>query len=245
MTSDELLYGLRERFRAIGNKAKELNEQMVLRFAKDELEYALEALEFQVQVQALVESYDVANQEFHALATDVTLENVSVGKLVGSPKDILDLKNAATRLEVNCDSAAGYLDRAIMPLATAIIATLESRRREIAPIEEFDALLFAHLSKAIDEQEMGHYFAAAVIAGKTVAYVYDKLEGKDDEEKTENLVRLKLLDPKHKESFLKGSRKTRNRYSRELGAVPDAQEALAAVSDAVDMAIKYLESRQS
>jgi small nuclear ribonucleoprotein (snRNP)-like protein len=243
--SDALLLGLRERFRAIGNKAKELNEQMVLRFAKDELEYALAALEFQVQVQALVESYAVAGEEFHQLAKDVTLANVSVLKLVGSPKDILNLKNAVTKLAVNCDSAAGFLDRAIMPVPKAVIMTLESRRQQIAPIEEFDAHLFTHLSKAIEELETGHYLAAAMIAGKTVAYVNDKLDGKTEEEKVENLIRLKLLDPMLKESFLKAYRKTGDFYSHALGAVPEPQEALGAVSAAVDVATKYLKSKWS
>jgi hypothetical protein len=244
MHSDAMIFGLREKFLAIGNKAKELNDQMSLTFAKDELEYTLVALEFQVQVQALVESYVAAREELQAIANDVTLENIVVVKLVGSPRDILGLKNVVTKLAVNCDSAAGYLDRAVMHVPKAVIETLESRRQQIAPIEEFDANLFKYLSKAIDEHETGHYLAAAVIAGKTAAYVNDKLQGGTEEEKAENLVGMKLLDPKLKEKFLKASRRTRGFYSHELGAVPEPQEALNAVSDAVDMAVKYLQSKQ-
>jgi len=242
MPSDELL-GLRERFKAIGNKAKELNDQMVLRFAKDELEYTLEALEFQVQVQALVDSYAVARDEFHRLAKGVTLAKVSIVKLVGSPKDILDLKNTVTKLALNCDSAAGYLDGATMPAPRAVLLNLESRRQEIAPIEEFDAHLFTHLTKAIDEHELGHYLAATLIAEKTVAYVIGKLDGGTEKEKAENLIRMDLLSPKLKAHFLDASRRTRDLRSRELGAFPEPLESLAAVSDAVEIAIKYLNSR--
>jgi len=238
-----LLFGLRERFRAMEKDAKELNEQIALRFAKDELEITLTAAELQVQVEALVESYAAAREEFQTQAKGVPLENVLHVKLVGNPKDILSLKNTVTKLAVNCDSAAGYLDGAITPVPKAVIDTLESRRQQIVPIEEFDAHLFKHLSNAIDEHETSHYLAAAMIAGKTATYVHDKLDGKTEEEKAENLIRLKLLDPKLKDDFLIAGRKTRGFYSHELRAVPEPQEAFDAVSDAVDIAIKYLKSK--
>jgi hypothetical protein len=134
------------------------------------------------------------------------------------------------------------LDRRISPIPSSVVDSLESQRGQILFIVDIDSDLHKHLIKAIDEYELGHYLAAALIAGKSVAYVISKLEGQTDEEKVENLVRKKLLDPKLRENFLKGSRKARNLYTHDLGAVPEPQEVLSALSDAIDIGMKFCKS---
>jgi hypothetical protein len=242
MVSDAAVHGLKERFRSIALAAKEVNQRTLLQSIRQEGDLNRLVGELDIQVPGLVESYLSAREEFHSGIKDMKLENVEVGTLHWGASDLVQLKKAVVKLIINCESAVGYLERVGSPIPKEVIDRLEAQRGQIVPVEVFDINLFKHLSKAIDEHESGHYLAAAMVAGKAATYINGRLDGTSEEEKVENLIRKGLVDPKLKESFLRASRKTRNFYSHDLSAVPEPQEALSAVSDAVDLAIKYWKS---
>ena len=197
------------------------------------------------RLPALVESYQTSRDAFQSITRETALEEVLGPEIKEGKAYVWPMKQTIMKLIVNCDSAVGYLKGLVTSVPKEVIDTLESQRKRITPIEGFDAPLFKHLSKAIDEHELGHYLAAAMIAGKSANYVNEQLNGGTEEEKVEYLVQKKLLDPNLRENFLKASRKTRNFYSHDLNAVPEPEEALNAVSDAVDMAMKYMKSKSS
>ena len=241
MDSAPRIGGLRARFTWIRTRSKELQHLSEMNASPNAIQKNV--LELTVEIPTLVSSYAYAKQLLGNRGEALSLEDIEEPKgLKYDVTDILQHKRILLLLLINCDAAIAYLEKIEIQVPEDVVDRLEAERRQIAPIELQDISLYKHLSKAIDEHERGHFLAAALIAGKASSHVLNKIPGETEEEKATFLIERGALDSKLKEGFLKASRKARNFYSHDLLAIPEANDALSAVSDAVDLALKYSKS---
>lgn len=242
MDSSPVVGALKGRFTSIRARSKELQKLSEMNVSPSAMQKNV--LELTAEIPTLISSYAHAKQLLSDQGTAISLESIEPLKgLKYEVTDILKLKEALLMLLINCDAAIAYLERIEVRVPADVIDKLEAERQQIAQLEEQDIDLFKHLSKAIDEHEEGHFLAAALIAGKVANNVLNRIPGATEDEKAKFLVESKVLDPRVKDGFLKASRKARNFYSHDLLGNPEANEALGAVSDAVDLTLRYLKTR--
>ena len=129
---------------------------------------------------------------------------------------------------------------------------LVSLREQVEGLSNFNLNLYKHLVKAIDEYENGHYLASALISGKVVQYIYDKLCSMFNAlEKTESgrrckiesvasqIVKLLGIERKYLKELVETSKLARNYFTHDINAIPEPHEALRLLSGACDLALKY------
>jgi hypothetical protein len=115
---------------------------------------------------------------------------------------------------------------------------MDSLRDQTAPLETHDPNLFKHLTLAVDEYESAHFLASALLAGKSGVYVLNHLQGNDDEEKVDYLVKSALVKEQLKDKMLRAARKARNYFSHDMSAFAGPSDALDSISGAVDFSLK-------
>jgi hypothetical protein len=193
---------------------------------------SLDGYDLSVETKAVLDSYEMGRQMFANLPTDIVLAYLNQ-TLSGKSYSIGLLRQVA----VECGAAIGYLQTLSSPISSADKDRLESLRQEISLIESFDSHLFTHVSEAITEYEDAHYLASALLASKSIAYVWEQLPGKTSEEKVSRLLQAKLIKQNLKEQFLRAEKKARNYFTHDISAIPQPQEALAMVADACNLAV--------
>ena len=119
-------------------------------------------------------------------------------------------------------------------------------------LSDFNLNLYKHLVKAIEEYENGHYLASALISGKVVQYIYDKLcsmfnalekDEKGKRCKTESVasqvVKLLGIERRNLKELVETSKLARNYFTHDINAIPEPHEAPRLLSGACDLALKY------
>jgi hypothetical protein len=189
------------------------------------------------RVKSLVSSYDNARVQFLNIAPQAKITPDYIGCQVGLkvPEyvDILD------RLKINCATAVAFLQALASRIPPIERDKLNSMRDQMTPLENYNPHLFKHLMLAVDEYENGHFPASALLAGKSVVYVLNCLQGATDEEKVDYLVKSGLLEEKLKDKSLKAARKARNYFSHDISAFAEPSDALNSISEAVDLSLKW------
>ncbi|MCJ7506441.1 hypothetical protein MUP05_08255 [Candidatus Bathyarchaeota archaeon] len=247
MTTDADIQALAAKFGSIEDRAARLTESI----SSD----PFGVRDRTPRLRTLVETYQGAFQNFQNISrgASVTLDYLEISSLPsarasdGSPKfsDRFEYLALLDKLAINCETALGYLRALASPIPLEDKDRLDSLRQQIGPLEQFNENLFKHITTAIEEYEKGHYLASALSAGKAVVYVLEQLPGKTDEDKANELVKLRLLDEKMKPNFLKGARRARIYFTHDISAIPLPQDALSLVSDACDLSLKLVRVRQS
>lgn len=94
--------------------------------------------------------------------------------------------------------------------------------------------IFSNLIEAKNTLEKSSFLGSSLISGKIIRASFDKIEGKDINEKIESLKKLGLVREKDgEESLLKANHYGRNLASHDLEVMPTASEALSFLSEAV------------
>ena len=129
---------------------------------------------------------------------------------------------------------------------------LFSLKEQIEGLRDFNLNLYKHLVKAIEEYENGHYLASALISGKVVQYVYDKLcsmfNALEKEEKgrrckiesvASQVVKLLGIERRYWKELVETSKLARNYFTHDINAIPEPYEALHLLTGACDLTLKY------
>jgi len=194
------------------------------------------------RIEALIDSYWSAFNTFQIVIREAKVKPDHVSSL--TPKDgAMAHFVALDKIRINCDTALAYLEQLVSRIPSKEKDELNSLKGQLAPLEVFDAKLFAHLNSAIEEYEEAHYLASALLAGKAIVYVLEQLPGETDEDKASALVKSSLLDEKIKPNFLKGARRARVHFTHDISAIPLPQDALGLVSDACDLSLKLMKAK--
>jgi len=112
---------------------------------------------------------------------------------------------------------------------------LRSLKEESQKVEDIE--LQKNLLKAIEEYEQTHYLASALIASRVIIHILEKIPGKKDEEKLDNLFQQGLIPEKKdfKSSILRACRLARNAFSHRISIFPDPDEALSILANSVTL----------
>lgn len=193
------------------------------------------------RLRTLVQSYQVAISQFATVAPDAKV----APDYIDIPSDLPSsgYVEIADRLRICCDMALAFLQSLASRIPANERKQLDLLRRQIAPVETSDRDLFKHVCSAMDEYENAHFLAAALLAGKCIVYALDKVPGKNDNERTEHLVKAGLLNEDLKKRFLRGARDARNYFSHKISASAEPSDALNVISDAVSISSKLATTR--
>lgn len=151
---------------------------------------------------------------------------------------------------ISSDTAIGCLSGLISShLSDEERDKLSKLRSELEEMADFNVNLYKHFMEAINAYEHEMFLAAALVAGKIICYVCDKLPGRNDEDKVSNLVRLGLISSKLKTVFIKAAKKARNYFTHGINAIADRSDALSLIAEACTFAkilkeIEMLEKSQ-
>ena len=146
---------------------------------------------------------------------------------------------------INSDAAIGCLNNLMSPrLSDEERDKLSKLRKEVRDVMDFNVNLYKHIVAAIEAYEHEMFLAAALIAGKVICYVCDKLPGGNDKERASNLVKLGLIDRKLRDTFIDAARKARNYFTHDINAIADRSDALLLIAEACKFAKILKELKQ-
>jgi len=224
MSAEAQINSLIMKFREMRERANTILEKAVLPQIR-------RYMQVNVQTKALIESYETARSMFAVVS-----KGQSVPTFLQYDQSVSDV-GQLQKLSIECAAAMGFLETLRSPIPTADKDRLDSLRKEIASLEAFNENLFKHVNSAISEYEQAHYLASALLAGKSVVYIWEQFPGQGTESKASNLVQSGLLKGDLKGQFLKGEKKARDYFTHDISAIPQPQEALALVTDACNLSI--------
>ncbi len=193
------------------------------------------------------DSYDFKEDFIGSITKIVTdsriLSQPSKGEVIAKLKSIAAASSAlAEALEIFTKSNTSSED----------YDRLVSLREQVERLSDFNLNLYKHLVKAIEEYENGHYLASALISGKVVQYIYDKLrsmfntleEGESSkrskiESVASQIVKLLGIKERYSKELIETTKLARNYFTHDINAIPEPHEALRLLSGACDLALKY------
>jgi len=193
---------------------------------------------------ALITQYNLLNNEGLIKVKLVDKdENISSSSL----EEVAVHLNSILREIQDVDS---YLNNYLMPnLSESEKNKIESLNDELEEFEKFDIeeIIIKNLKESLQEAESKHHLACSIISARIISYILEKFDGKLDEEKLSNLVKLNVIknDEKSKETskfFLDAAKSSRNAVSHKIDYFPSGSDALSVLSYAFRMThlfIKY------
>jgi hypothetical protein len=188
------------------------------------------------RLKALISRHDDARIQFFAIAPNAKVHPDYIPFQAGLKPS--EYEEAADRLKISCATALAFLRTLASRISPAEKDKMDSLRNQIAPLETHDPNLFKHLMLAVDEYESAHFLASALLAGKSVVYVLNHLQGENEEEKVNYLVKRGLVREQLKDKMLRAARRARNYFSHDMSAFAEPSDALNSISDAVDFSLK-------
>lgn len=245
MATNGLIAGLLAKFESIKERAMEIQVEFEGGNPNPLGSNEIYARKYIPNVLALVESYQKADLEFQSLTHVSVIEHVSTPEkpVPASWGTYTEFFSVLDRVIVGCEAAIAHIGSIASNIPVELKDKLDSLRGRIAIFEESNLNLFKHLSKAVDEQEAGHYLGGTLIAAKVTDFVLDKLEGVSDEDKVNYLVEKHVLEKRLKDNFVRGLRRSRNFYTHDINMIPESEEALGILSIACELAIKFSQIR--
>lgn len=149
----------------------------------------------------------------------------------------IDAQRAITQIQSRSSKAIAFLEKVMMPtLSKEQMDELKSLRKELEKVNDINCQ--KNLLKSIEESEQAHHLASALIASRVIVYVLEKIPGKKDEEKVNNLFQKGLIPEKRedvKSSLLRACRLTRNTLSHRIEIFPDPAEALSILANSITL----------
>jgi len=180
-------------------------------------------------------------EEYHTSFADVkSTTNINL-QYLSSPSSVDQATGILHRISIECDNVIGFLNASINPLSPEDVDKLNKLRLELAELTtELDINYEKNLNEAITEQEKGHFLASALITGRVVSYILDRIEGKDIEGKLKflqdkNIIAKDREGEEVKAFIMKASKKARNVFSHTIETFANASDSLSLLGDCIRM----------
>jgi hypothetical protein len=224
--------GLIEQFRTIISATKTIN----LKGGMAGLGVFLNELD-NTKMETLISEFNSLVHETNAvsrkLGSSFYLSTISGLKL----RRCTEAARAITEIQSRGSKAIAFLEKAMAPtLSKDQIDKFRSLREESLKIDDINCQ--KNLLKAIEESEQAHHLGSALIASRVIVYVLEKIPGKDDEEKVDNLFQKGLIPEKREDvrsSLLRACRLARNTLSHRIEIFPDPDEVLSILANSVTL----------
>ncbi len=115
---------------------------------------------------------------------------------------------------------------------------LDSLSKELRALEEnLDTDIFNNLGLSTESFEKGCFLGSSLISGRVLINSFNQIEGKDINEKVDELKRYDLVREKDgKDSIMKANHFGRNLTSHNLKIIPSSSEAISYLGDAIKIA---------
>lgn len=177
---------------------------------------------------------------------EATLDKISVpGKRGGSKIYIEEGEIVLDRVKTNC--------RKVKEICSKIeeVSLPEEEERELKQlqedIEELKNTKFQKYAKDLEESLRAfrntHFLGSALIAGRVLDVILDKLEGDSRSEKIEFLESRKILESKSGGKIVNAIKRYRNIYSHQVGEYPSLNEATIILVGTVDLVKRISEEK--
>ncbi len=187
------------------------------------------------QAKALAESYS-------QIRGDVEKElNIKL-PLVGFPykTEEVQAESLLQKLILECDKVIGYIESLEPKIPLELKNKLDSLKEELQTITanisntDFER----NLEISIEECEKGDYLASWLISGRVIRYIFEKIPGKDINEKLKFLEDNNIV-PKDKKEIvnliLRIDKETRNIGSHNISSFPQPKEAISLITDSLKL----------
>lgn len=256
--SPAVVEGLTQAFTSIKDRALKVEKEVEDFFKKSILTLGSEEIDvLWSKVKSIVKDYNDYSSRLISLFSDAA----NVVRLVSfTETDSYDYltkrKSLANSLGVldavitYSQAAIGYLDRFRIGVSEEVRNKLSQLRLDVEKFYQYDYYVAKHLEEAVNECEEGHNLAAGLIAGKCIVYMLEQLKSvvgvdKGDEEIAKRLCdKLNIRDEDRRHvmsSVIKAGRIARNIFTHDIRKMPEAEEALSLIVDAVWIAKYYIQ----
>ncbi len=171
--------------------------------------------------------------ECSSLISTYNLTRTNDEKALGvSLIEIIDAKESSLRrLMVECDKVIRVLSSMQNSLPQEARGNLNDLRKEYLEISDsIDVDFEKNFEESLKEAEHSHFLASTLITSRIIDYLLREFKGETDEEKVENLVVLKIVDAKDKDSqqkIIKSSRLSRNFLNHRISTFAECSDALS------------------
>ena len=147
---------------------------------------------------------------------------------------------------IGCEVVRKIMETMIKPsVEPELVDKLGSLRKELEKLENagLDVMVVKNLKEAIMEAEHGHRLASAMVASRVICTIIDGLEGKEDEEKVEYLVRMGVVPRDRKDvqrQILTAMRLSRNFLAHKVNIFPETSDVLTLLGGAFNLSKIWL-----
>jgi hypothetical protein len=154
-------------------------------------------------------------------------------------------KSILNTIEIRCQGAIGALERIISPLSKEDSDRISSLKVQVKKLSaKLPNIYFEmNMEKAIEECEHGHFLASALISGRVIIYVLNKIPGKEMDDKIKTLIEKEVINKERKdviELVMKAAKKARNFFSHNIEIMPSPSDALSLLGDTVNLLELYI-----
>jgi hypothetical protein len=181
------------------------------------------------EVSTLINKY---NQHSHEFSKELGIQIYAL-----QPKTSMEA--ACRELIVDCDKIITVLHEKQSPLTHKEMDKLNHIRKEITSIcESIDINFEKNLDKSVELSECGQFLGSALITSRVVAYIIDKISGKNIDEKIKTLIDSSVLkkdDDKTKEQIIKASKKSRNYLTHRIDTFAEPSDAMSLLGDCITL----------
>ena len=184
------------------------------------------------QARALIKS--VENVRATAKELGLTLPEIDIR---GEPRAAL------RQIIVMLDSAIGFVGEAKSNLSAEEKDTLGYLRKETIEVcRNLDINFEKNLTLAIESAEAGDFLGSALITSRIIAFVLDRIDGKEINDKIATLIAIGAMKEDRddvNQSILKANKKVRNFLTHRIDTLADASDALSLLGDCIKILKLY------
>jgi hypothetical protein len=207
-----------------------LRQDLFFDMSRDQLLTIFSSL--QSQADALLVSYNYAKTDAQSLGLQLP--------------DITSKKTSPLLRELiaACDKAIGFVGS---PLTPDEADRLDHIRKESGEVcENLDVHFKKNLELAIQHYEKGSFLGSALITSRIMAYVFEKFDGKNIEDKISILEKNNLLDREEvKQSIIKANKTIRNILAHRIDTYAEASDASSLIGDCLKVLRIYSKLQES
>lgn len=193
------------------------------------------------ELQVLVETYKDAKLHFGQLVSEqeigVYLRDF---ELKGNDYSAVYKQKALLKeIEGECERAIGVLESMVSPFSKDELEQLLALKQRLRALRgSLEVGYDYHLSEALNEYERGQYLASALIASRAILFALHQLFGESLDEKLHAAqleVPTTAAPTDRADAALTAYQRAKEVFSYDLTIVPTSAEALALLSDAVEL----------
>lgn len=193
------------------------------------------------KVLGVVESYNDARQNLYSILPQLIKGYITLPSFTRDDAQINPLE-VLQRIRNGCEFIIELLEQCTRGLTREEKDRIDSLRKELHKVENFNLSLYLHLKEALSEYEHRHYLSTVLLAGKVICFVLEQIPGNNDSEKIGELIREGIVPEDMKQELLKGAREARSYYVHDINSIPESAESLEMLAKAfyfTKLLIKY------